>query len=125
MSHNDDIEFTKADNVIQLTDDSFVTKNGSVYLKKGNQGMIIAYAPWCGACKGKLDHMKALSSLVNNSNVDTSIYVIDADHNQKFSESVGLAYFPSYYLVLPDGKIQNIVNIDLNEEIDQVLLLKK
>ena len=118
------IEFTNKDDVIQLSDSNFAAKKDGYYLKKGKRGVIIAYAPWCGACKGKVDDIKALASIVNTKPTsNASIYVIDADSNKSFSQSVGLMYFPSYYQVLPSGKIQTTsLELDLSNEIDQIMI---
>ena len=117
----DDIKFTEQDDVIELNDSSF-DPNGK--LKSGHQGLVMAYAPWCGACKAKFDDIKTLSSMVNvDSNYPVSFYVIDASTNEDFRKNNGLSFFPSFYEVSKDGTLTQRNDIQLDNEINDVVNL--
>jgi len=114
---SDDL-YSKSDRLFILTGDDFTTKGGQTYLKSNafrGQGLIKAYAPWCGHCQSKVEAMKELGKIINGGReYDVRVYVYNADDEPDLinGDRTLVEGFPTMLFVEKDRSVDNIFSPD-------------
>ena len=76
---------------------------------RGTRGVLLVYAPWCGACKGYAPEFtkfaKHMAELKDRTKFNFFVAAVNGsdDENSPLRSSLGWKYFPSLYFVDKDG----------------------
>jgi hypothetical protein len=105
--------YTDADPVNRLDDASFLYRNKKIRLHawKG-PGVLEVYAPWCPHCQEKVNAINILASSTG------AVYVLDGTSNPSFRFATGIASYPTFLKVLPDGTLGDEIDGDLDAVVD-------
>lgn len=104
-----------------LDDSCFVGTSENYKITKSKNkgaGFIKAYAPWCGHCQSKVNCMNRLAGIL--SEFGLTVYVLDADENRVFSNTLGVRGYPSFYHVDKDGRVTGTMRTANGEPVGQV-----
>jgi thiol-disulfide isomerase/thioredoxin len=102
--------YTEQDPVIMLDDGSFLRSVKIRDEKWNGPGVLKVYAPWCPHCQSKVEDIKQLAEKY-------TIYVLDATVNPMFRFAHGITAYPSFFKVLDNGQIGDMIDGDLPEVI--------
>ena len=96
-----------------LTTDDFRVNNNVVLINpqimKGNPGMLLVHAHWCGHCKHFMPIYQKMAAQLNQANDSFSCLAIESEELKKdngvVSKALNVNGFPSIYWVAQDGKV--------------------
>lgn len=103
--------YTEEDPVIMLDDGSFLRSVKIRDEKWNGPGILKVYAPWCPHCQSKVEDMKRLAE-------QYEIYVLDATVNPMFRFAHAVSAYPSFFKVLDNGEVGDMIDGDLPEVIN-------
>jgi hypothetical protein len=105
--------YTDKDPVVQLDDGSFLRAIKIRNSQWQKPGVLQVYAPWCPHCQSKVKCITDLSKNLQN----TTFYVLDATVNPMFRFSNNVKAYPSFYKVLDNGEVGDLIDGDMPEVI--------
>lgn len=91
----------------------FKINNGTVFINprimKGNPGMLLAHATWCGHCKRFMPTYQNMCKQLNQAGDAFNCLAIESEEfkkdSGKLSEALGIEGYPTMFWVAQDGKI--------------------
>ncbi len=98
--------YSASDPVHVMTDANFFFADGKGTVKTqdfAGAGVIKAYAPWCPHCKDKVRCMNILAEILEEERL--AVYVINAEDNPHFSETLRVQGYPTFFEVNSKGVI--------------------
>ena len=98
---NPETEFRKSKNVTALEPNHFSKTQITKGPNNKRHGLLMAYAPWCGHCKSKIDDIICLADSMKQEN--WKMYTLNAD---KHCDILDIEKYPTFFSV--DGKGQTV-----------------